>query len=146
MVVPPPGGGGGGGYSYFFRIHRLGPRVYSSPPKNIRNIKYPKIIFEILAARKKNIPTLAVPLTLRKTLKCIENTLKLAQFCDDPPKNIHKIFIIPQKIFIFSENPKNIEIQNFEPQKIARAYVCVIISEYHPQGFHHTKNIASLKK
>ena len=32
-------------------------------------------------------------------------TLKLAQFCYDQKKNIHKIFI-PQKMFIFSENPK----------------------------------------
>ena len=43
-------------------------------------------------------------------------TLKLAQFCDDPQKNIHKIFI-STKIFIFLETPKNIEIQNFEPKK-----------------------------
>ena len=28
-----------------------------------------------------------------------------------------------------SENPKNIEIQNFEPQKMTRAYVCMKISE-----------------
>ena len=55
-------------------------------------------------------------------------TLKLAQFCDEKistkslyPKNIH-----------FSENPKNIKIQNFEPPKIARAFVCVKISEYPP--------------
>ena len=34
-----------------------------------------------------------------------------------PKKNIHKIFI-PQKIFIFLKTPKNIEIQNFEPQKL----------------------------
>ena len=34
--------------------------------------------------------------------------------CDDP-KNIHKIFI-PRNIY-FSENPQNIEIQNFEPKK-----------------------------
>ena len=57
-------------------------------------------------------------------------TLKLAQFCDDPkiyPQNLH----IPKK-FIFLKNPKNIEIQNFEPPKIARAYVCVKISEYPP--------------
>ena len=47
------------------------------------------------------------------------------------PKNFHKIFM-PQKIFIFLKTPKNIEIQNFEPQKIARAYVCVKISEYPP--------------
>ena len=32
-------------------------------------------------------------------------TLKLAQFCDDPQKNIHKIFI-PRKNINFSENPK----------------------------------------
>ena len=31
------------------------------------------------------------------------------------PKNIHKIFI-PKKIHV-SEDPKNIEIQNFEPPK-----------------------------
>ena len=49
------------------------------------------------------------------------------------PKNIHKIFI-PQKIFIFLKTPKNIEIQNFESKKIARAYVCVKISEYTPLG------------
>ena len=42
-------------------------------------------------------------------------TLKLAQFCDDPkkyPQNLHT----PQK-YSFSQTPKNIEIQNFEPQK-----------------------------
>ena len=43
------------------------------------------------------------------------------------PQNIHT----PKNIH-FSEYPKNIEIQNFEPQKIARAYVCVKISEYTP--------------
>ena len=47
------------------------------------------------------------------------------------PKNIHKISI-PQKIFIFLKTPKNIEIQNFEPQKMGRVYVCVKISEYPP--------------
>ena len=31
-----------------------------------------------------------------------------------PPKNIHKISIPPKNIY-FSENPKNNEIQNFEP-------------------------------
>ena len=74
-------------------------------------------------------------MTLKKTLNCIEMTLKLAQFCDDPPKNIHKIFI-PHKIFIFLKTPKNNEIQNFEPQKIGRAYVCVKISEYPPPHPH----------
>ena len=48
-----------------------------------------------------------------------------------PQKNIHKIFIPPQKI-IFLKTPKNIEIQNFEPPKITRAYVCIKISEYPP--------------
>ena len=47
------------------------------------------------------------------------------------PKNIHKIFI-PQKIFSFLKTQKNIEIQNFEPKKMDRAYVCMKISEYPP--------------
>ena len=46
-------------------------------------------------------------------------------------KNIHKTFI-PQKILIFRKTPKNIEIQNFEPQRMTRAYVCMKISEYPP--------------
>ena len=37
------------------------------------------------------------------------------QFCDDP-KDIHKIFM-PQKNIHFSENPKNIEIENLNPNK-----------------------------
>ena len=40
-----------------------------------------------------------------------------------PPKIIHKIFT-PKQIFIFLKTPKNIEIQNFEPPKMTRAYVC----------------------
>ena len=62
-------------------------------------------------------------------------TLKLAQFCDDPKRISTKSFPPPQqkkKIFIFLKTPKNIEIQNFEPKKIGRAYVCVKISEYPP--------------
>ena len=27
--------------------------------------------------------------------------------------------------YYFYENPKNIEIQNFEPQKLTHAYVCI---------------------
>ena len=57
-------------------------------------------------------------------------TPKYSPICDDP-KNIHKIFI-PQNIFIFLKTPKNIEIQNFEPKKKGRAYVCMKISEYSP--------------
>ena len=37
-----------------------------------------------------------------------------------------------QKIFIFLKTLKNIEIQNFEPPKITRAFVCMKISEYPP--------------
>ena len=58
-------------------------------------------------------------------------TLKLAQFCDDPQK-ISTKSSYPKKIFIFLKTQKNIEIQNFEPKKMGRAYVCVKISEYPP--------------
>ena len=51
------GPGGGGGTLNFFYIRRLGPSIYSSPPKNIRNFKHPKKIFEILATPK-NFPIL----------------------------------------------------------------------------------------
>ena len=44
-------------------------------------------------------------------------TLKLAQFCDDPPKNIHKIFIPPKNITFSLKTQKIIEIQNFEQKK-----------------------------
>ena len=37
------------------------------------------------------------------------------------PKNIH-----------FLKTPKSIEIQNFEPQKMSRAYICMKLSEYPP--------------
>ena len=48
-------------------------------------------------------------------------TLKFSSTKSSYPKNIH-----------FSENPKNIEIQSFEPPKMARAYACMEISEYSP--------------
>ena len=57
--------------------------------------------------------------------------LKLAKFCDDPQK-ISTKSSYPQKIFIFLKTPKNIEIQNFDPKKIARAFLCAKISEYPP--------------
>ena len=60
-------------------------------------------------------------------------TLKLAQFCDDPQK-ISTKSSYPKKIFIFLKTPKNIEIQNFEPKTLGRAYVCVKISEYTPHS------------
>ena len=37
------------------------------------------------------------------------------------PKNIH-----------FSESPKKTDIQNVEPKKMTRAYVCMKLSEYPP--------------
>ena len=60
-------------------------------------------------------------------------TLKLTQFCDDP-KKISTKSSYPKKIFIFLKTQKNIEIQDFEPKKMGRAYVCVKISEYPPLG------------
>ena len=56
-------------------------------------------------------------------------TLKLAQFCDDTQK-ISTKSSYPQKYSL--KPPKNIDIQNFEPKKMVRAYVCVEISEYPP--------------
>ena len=56
--------------------------------------------------------------------------LDIVKFCDDPkkyPQNPHT----PKNI-IFSEYPKNIEIPNYKPTKITRAYVCMKISEYPP--------------
>ena len=50
---------------------------------------------------------------------------KISTKSSSPPKNIH-----------FSENPQKILIQNFEPQKMGRAYVCVKISEYPPPHTH----------
>ena len=47
-------------------------------------------------------------------------------------KKISTKYSCLQKIFNFLKTPKIIEIQNFEPQKIGRAYVCVKISEYPP--------------
>ena len=50
---PPPGRG----FSHFFDICRLGPSIYHSLKRNIRNFKHPKKLFEILATQK-NIPIL----------------------------------------------------------------------------------------
>ena len=47
------------------------------------------------------------------------------------PKKYLQNFYTPNNIY-FSKNPKNIEIQNFEPKKMGRAYVCMKISEYPP--------------
>ena len=50
---------------------------------------------------------------------------RIVQLCDNPikyPQNLHT-----PKIFSFRKTPKDIEIQNFEPPKIALAYVCMKI-------------------
>ena len=88
--------------------------------KNIRNFKCPKQIFEILATQK-NTPIMYVDLKKR--------ALNIVQFCDDPQK-ISTKSSYPKNIFIFLKTPKIIEIQKFEPQKMAPAYVCMKISEY----------------
>ena len=110
-----------GGYSNFFHIRRLGPSIYCSPPKNIRIFKHPPKISQFCT------------LTLKKDPKTHRNDPQTSQFCDDPKKNIHKN-LHTQKNIHFSQNPPppKIEIQNFEPQKMGRAYVCVKISEYPP--------------
>ena len=105
-------GGPQGGTLFFSAYVRSDPASTVHPPKNVRNFKHPKKYLKLKQSQK---ISQFCTLTLKKTLNCIEMTLKLAQFCDDrPPKNIHKI-LIPQKIFIFLKTPKNMEIQNFEP-------------------------------
>ena len=51
-------------------------------------------------------------------------TPKLVQFCDDPnkkyPQDLHA-----RKYIHFSELQKNIKIQDFKPNKMTRAYVCM---------------------
>ena len=44
------------------------------------------------------------------------------------PKKYLQNLHTPKNIY-FSEKTKNIEIQNFEPKKMTRAYVCMTISE-----------------
>ena len=72
-----------------------------------------------------------------------------------PTQNIHKILITPppppkkkkkinkKKYYFFQKTQRNIEIQNFEPPKMARAYVCMQISEYPaPTGTRAGQNAA----
>ena len=49
------------------------------------------------------------------------------------PKKYPQNFI-PKKFLFFLKTQKNIEIQNFEPQKMDQAYVCMKISEDPPPG------------
>ena len=52
------------------------------------------------------------------------------------PQNLHTL-----KLFIFLKAPEKTELQNFEPQKITRAYVCMKLSEYHPPRATVCKNM-----
>ena len=106
---------GGGGYSQFFLIRRLGPSIYCLLPKKIRNTRQPKKIFQFCT------------LTLRKGPKmCINNPPNWSSLVMTP--KISTIPSYPKKYsFFFQKPPKNIEIQNFEPPKMVRAYV-----EYSP--------------
>ena len=47
------------------------------------------------------------------------------------PQN-YEDFQAPNKYYPIFENPQNTEIPNFEPPKMARAYICMNISEYPP--------------
>ena len=60
----PGGGGGGGGYSIFSAYVGSDPASTVHPPKNIRNFKHPKKIFEIFTTQK-NIPILYIYLKKR---------------------------------------------------------------------------------
>ena len=87
-------------------LHPIKISGLSSTPKNIWNFNNPPKISPILYMYLD---------LLEKTLKCIEITPKYSPILLWT-KNIHQIFL-PPKIFIFLKTPKNIEIQNFEPQK-----------------------------
>ena len=66
-------------------------------------------------------------LTLRKALNCIEMTPQKVQ------KLIHNIIIPENILFIFLTPPqKKKEIKNFEPPKVDRTYLYMIILEYPP--------------
>ena len=63
------------------------------------------------------------------------------------PKNIHKIFILR---FSFLKNPKSIEILNFEPKKLAWAYVwkyqsTPLPSSPHPTGGQTDRQTSKMK-
>ena len=93
-----PGGGGGGGTLIFSAYVGSDPASTVHPQKISGILSTPKNI--LIFSNPKNIPILYLDLK-KKTLNCIEMTLKLAQFCDDPQKNIHKILIPPKKYSFF---------------------------------------------
>ena len=89
---------------------------FQAPQNNIWNFSNPK----------KYPPFGTLP--LRKDPKMHRNDPKYRPILWWPQNIIRKIFI-PKKIFNFRKTQKNIEIQNFEPQKITWAYVYIKISE-----------------
>ena len=57
----------------------------------------------------------------------------IVKFCDDPkkyPQNLHT----PKIFFFLLKTQKSNYIQNFEPPKMTRAYVCMKISETSPRS------------
>ena len=75
----------------------------------------------------------------KKALKYKEMTPKIVQFCNDPQQ--YPLFLHTPKNIPVSEN---FQIQNFEPQKMTRAYVYIKISEYiHPLGINELSQLVS---
>ena len=119
-MVFTPGGGGGGtlifsayvGSDPASTVHPKKYQKFQAPQKNIWNFSNPPKISQFCT------------LTLKKDPKLHRNDPQTSPFCDDP-KKISTKSSYPKKIFIFLKTPKNIEIQNFEPKKMDRAYVYV---------------------
>ena len=141
-----PHGGGGGGVLPFFFIHRLRPSIYRWNPmggyshfssyigsgpastvhqkKTYQEFQVPQIDIWSFSNPKNILHS--VPWPSEKTLKCIEMTSNYSPILWWPQK-ISTESSYPQKYSVFWKTLKNIEIQNFEPKKIARAYVCMKI-------------------
>ena len=101
------------GGTQFFSVYVGSDPASIVHPKKYQELQAPQKIFEILATQK---ISQFCTLTLKKTLKCIEMTLKLAQFCDDPkkyPQNLHT----PQKYSFFSKPPKILKFRILNPKK-----------------------------
>ena len=104
--------GGGGGTLIFSSYAGSGP-ASTVHPQNISGISStPKHIINLSNPQKYPY---SVPWPYEKTPKCIEMTPKYSPILWWPQKLSTKS-PYPKNIY-FSENPKNIEIQNFEPKK-----------------------------
>ena len=80
-----------GGYSHFFSIRRLGPSIYHSPQKNIRDFSNPKNILH------------SVPWPQENSLKCIEMTPSPILWW---PQKISTESSYPQKYSFFWKSKK----------------------------------------